>query len=80
MKKLKKIDFEIWIEIWKNWNMSRKFEMKNWNFSFFNVEFSIFEIWNENFCLNFLKIGHITKWKWKKFEMKKSYISFMPLR
>jgi hypothetical protein len=41
-KKLKKIDFEIWIEIWKFWNMSRKFEMKNWNFSFF-------KIWNFHF-------------------------------
>jgi hypothetical protein len=40
----------------------KKLKWKNWNFSFF-----IFEFWNENFCLIFLKkIGHITKWKWKK--------------
>jgi beta-galactosidase GanA len=28
MEKTEKNDFEIWIEIWKFWNMSRKFEMK----------------------------------------------------
>jgi hypothetical protein len=40
----------------------------------------IFEIWNEIFCLKFEKIGHITSRKWKNFEMKNSYISFMPPR
>jgi hypothetical protein len=28
MEKIEKNDIEIWIEIWKNWNMTRKFEMK----------------------------------------------------
>jgi hypothetical protein len=53
----------------------------------------IFEIWNENFWkYSFLKFeikisiwnlktyGHITVGKWKKIEMKKSYISFMAPR
>jgi hypothetical protein len=32
---------------------------------FLNLKIFIFEIWNENLCLIFLKISHITKWKWK---------------
>jgi hypothetical protein len=48
-----------------------KYVTKIWNekteiFHFVNLEFFIFEIWNEKFCLFFLKkFGHITKWEWK---------------
>jgi hypothetical protein len=50
MEEIEKIDFEIWIEIWNFWNMSRKFEMKKlkifffkiWNFSFLKFEMKIF--------------------------------------
>jgi hypothetical protein len=66
-KKLKKNDFEIWIEIWKFWNMSRKFEMKK--LIFFSIfKFGIFHFWNLKwkFLFKFFKkFGHITKWKWK---------------
>jgi hypothetical protein len=56
-----------------DWNLKKlKYVTKIWNekklnFHFFNLEFFIFEIWNENFCLIFFKkFGHIIKWKWKK--------------
>jgi hypothetical protein len=58
-------DFEIWMEIWKNEICHENLKWKNWKFSFLNLKIFIFEIWNENFCLIFLKNGHITKWKWK---------------
>jgi hypothetical protein len=46
-----------------------------------NLEFFIFEIWNENFCLNFFKNLAISpNGNEKTIEMKKSYISFMPPR
>jgi hypothetical protein len=58
----KKIDFQIWIEIYHE-----NLKWKNWNFHFVNLKIFIFEIWNAKLCLFlfFCKIGHITKWKWK---------------
>jgi hypothetical protein len=57
-----------------------KYVTKNWmekieifHFSFLKFEMEI-SFWNLK------KIGHNTWWKWKKNEMKKSYISFMPPR
>jgi hypothetical protein len=45
-----------------DWNLKiLKYVMKIWNekieiFHFLNLEFFIFETWNENFCLHFFKI------------------------
>jgi hypothetical protein len=64
---MKKIDFEIWIEIWKIWNMSQKFEMKKLKFSIFKFGFfSFLKFEMKIFVYFFKKFGHITKWKWKK--------------
>jgi hypothetical protein len=63
-----------------------KYATKIWNENFLKIcvfeiwnekiETFIFEIWNEIFRLKFeKKIGHITRGKWKKNEMKKSYIT-----
>jgi hypothetical protein len=62
--------------------MPQKFEMKKTEFfHFLNLEFFIFEIWNENFCLIFFKKLAISpNGNEKTIEMKKSYISFMPPR
>jgi hypothetical protein len=71
----KKINFEIWIEIWKNLAISlvpRKFEMK---------KFENFHFWNSkwNFRLKFEKMA-ISREGDEKIEMKQSYILFMPPR
>jgi hypothetical protein len=54
----------------------------NWNFSFLILIFFLFEIWNENFYLIFLKICLTISpnGNEKAIEMKKLYISFMPPR
>jgi hypothetical protein len=55
MEKVEKNDFEIWIEIWKFWNMSRKFEIKK--LKFFILNFGIFHFWNLKwkYLFNFFK-------------------------
>jgi hypothetical protein len=56
-------------EIWKTEICHKNLKRKNWNFSFFlNLKFFIFEIWNENFRLNFLK-----NWPYHQMEMRKQF-------
>jgi hypothetical protein len=60
------------------WKNSKIFIFEIWND--FLKKFSLFENWTENFRLKFEKNGYITRGKWQIFEIKKSYISFMPPR
>jgi hypothetical protein len=94
MEKLKKIDFEIWTEIWKNWPYHQR-EMKNWNiyitkiwnekieiFYCFNLQISFFkfEIYIFKFEMK-ISVWNLKKnWPYHPREMNKSYISFMPPR
>jgi hypothetical protein len=66
MEKFEKIDFEIWIEIWKIEICHENSKWKFWNFSFLkNLNFLFFETWNENFRLVF------KNWPYHQMEMKK---------
>jgi hypothetical protein len=57
--------------------MKKMYNTEIWNEKIENFHFWN---WNENIFLKFEKIGHIITGQMKKIEMKKSYISFMPLR
>jgi hypothetical protein len=65
-KILKKIDFEIWMEIWKKMKYVTKiWNEKKMNFSFLKFEIFSFLKFEMKISIYFFKIGHITKWKWK---------------